>query len=128
MKIYIKTVIFSSVLLGLLDSCTFKKAEDLSIQPVTEFCDTISFAEDVFPIFSSICANPNCHVEGTFAPFALTTHEEISDISGILLPVLRHETTIKMPLDPLTFEVAPMIEEEKIAAIECWIRAGKPNN
>jgi len=114
------------VIILALVGCSTNKAEEF---PVPDLTDTISFSEDVFPIFSTICADPACHVDGGAGPFPLTTHEEISAETGIIIPSIRREGGIAaMPLDPITFELAPMLEEETIQLIERWISAGKPNN
>ena len=109
-----------------LVGCSTNKAEEF---PAPDLTDTISFSEDVFPIFSTICANPACHVDGGAGPFPLTTHAEISAETGIIIPSIRREGGVTpMPWIPGTSELAPMLEEETIVLIERWISAGRPNN
>ena len=110
----------------LIISCAVDKAEETP-KPLS-FCDTISFNNHVLPIFTSICANPACHVNDGGAPFPLTNYSEISDKTDLIIPAIEHTGSIKMPYNPSTFTPAEKLPQEKIEIIKCWIAAGKPNS
>ncbi len=110
----------------LMISCSVDKADD---NPTPQsFCDTISFNNHILPIFTSICANPACHVIGGAGPFALTNYSEISAMTDQIIPAIQHTGSIKMPYDPSTFTPAEKLPQVKIETIKCWVAAGKPNN
>lgn len=108
-----------------------EKGDSIIVKDSTKvsFCDTITFAKHVLPIFTSICANPSCHVTGGGGPFPLTKYTEIFDKTDLIIPAIEHTPgSRKMPYDPATFSPADKLPQDKIEAIKCWVAAGKPNN
>jgi len=119
----LKFIIF--LLMQSLISCTYNNYEDLIIN---SDCDlsSLSFTNDIQPIFNLHCNNNMCH-GGPFpqARVSLTSHARILEVvaDGRLIGTINHNPG---------FNPMP-IESEKlagcdIAKIQEWINQGSPDN
>lgn len=87
------------------------------------FCDTISFSEDVQPIFTKNCAISGCHTAADAPRLNYTTHSIISQNRQLILAAIKQEGSFKMPLDPNTWTPFKLSDTD-IAIYECWIDNG----
>lgn len=86
----------------------------------TVVCDSVTFTNDIKPIFDTKCAN--CHVTGTpsGAPWDFTTYQGIKDNTT---EINNRALVIKdMP------QGGPPLSQTEIDLIKCWLDAGAPNN
>jgi hypothetical protein len=88
----------------------------------TNMCDSVTFTNDIKPIFDGKCVS--CHVTGTGsgAPWDFTTYAGIKprvDDGTIRSRVLiLHD----MP------QGGPVLPQSELDLITCWLDAGAPNN
>jgi hypothetical protein len=112
-----------------INSCTKEKA----IAPPDFVCeDSLTFVDDILPIFQTNCAVGSCHVSGSiFAPFDATDYDTLDFFinSGALLKAIKHTGALNMPrvdpADPINTG-SIKLADTTIAKIECWINSGFP--
>ena len=116
------TFVIVFTLLSVLLSC---KTDNLSECP-----NLPSFQAQVLPIILNNCATSSCHSFGGFAPFLLTTHQEIDSavINRNFLMAIKHQTPYPMPRINPFLPDATKLSDSLIQIIECWINQGRPNN
>ena len=123
--ILLVTSIFTLLSALVLNAC--KKDVTAVPKPTVFVCDTttISFINDVKPIFEQNCSTPGCHNSGTNqSGVTLETYSQISGSISYTIDLIKHTTGfIPMPPSP-----AEKLHDTIIAKIECWIEAGTPNN
>lgn len=115
----------------LIYSCKKDKSEEL----ITEvgdtsgqsYCDTVtvSFSNQVKPIFIQNCATSGCHDASIAGTYQFETYIQISNTSHIepALKAMKHNTNSSpMP------KFQPKLNDSLIGQIECWISQGKQNN
>ncbi len=112
-----------------INSCVKEKA----IVPPAFVCnDTLTFVNDILPIFQTNCAIGGCHVSGSlYAPFDATDYDTLDFFinSGALLNAIKHTGAIKMPRDnpsDPTIPASTKLPDSTINKIECWINNGFP--
>jgi hypothetical protein len=127
-----RTLLFCVLLvtaIAAINSCAKEKA----IAPPEFVCeDSLTFVDDILPIFQTNCAVGSCHVSGSlFAPFDATDYDTLDFFinSGALLTAIKHTGAIKMPRqdpgDPLN-PGSTKLPDSTVAKIECWINQGYP--
>jgi len=125
-----KSLLFSLLIIGAL--AAFSACTKDQSQPPSPFslanCDTLSFANDIQPIFQSNCTFSNCHGNGsasagnnweTHASITTTSSSSVED----LLKAIKHEPGYT----PMPF-MGNQLPDSTIKKIECWILSGAPNN
>lgn len=121
--------IFLSISFCSIYSCGKEKA----LEPPEFSCkDTLTFVNDILPIFQTNCAIGQCHVSGSiYAPFEATNYDTLDFFinSGALLNAIKHTGTIQMPrsnpADP-TITTSVKLSDSTINKIACWINQGYP--
>lgn len=115
-KVHWLVVIGISVLVG-VSSC--KKR-------VLPSCDGAipAFDEDIEPILSASCAVSGCHVAG-FAAGDLSTYDEakaVAETGGITRMIIDNDF---MPPQPGSI---PLLSNDEVGLISCWMNNGMPEN
>jgi hypothetical protein len=110
----------SGVLTGyiLLSYGCYNDKEELLYGPA---CDgvTPSFVANVNPIIQSSCAIPDCHAAGsTNGPGALTSYSQIKNAAIAIQSAVVSRYMPKVG----------SLSRDQIKAINCWVKAGAPNN
>lgn len=106
----------------------FEQEDNADSSSTVKQCDTLfsSFSQDVKPIFAQQCATSNCHSSSTQAfGIVLEDHSQIKSETkkGKALCTIRHESgCTNMPYQ------GSKISQKKIDAIDCWVKAGYPDN
>lgn len=126
-SIFILFCVFSGILF--FQSCAKEKAT----QPPEIVCaDSLTFVNDILPIFQTNCAVGQCHVSGSiYAPFDATNYDTLDFFinNGAMLNAIKHTGPIKMPRsnpsDPL-ITTSNQLPDSLITKIECWIEQGYP--
>jgi hypothetical protein len=114
---------FSSLFFLFYFSCTKEKGKPSSTSGVTQsFCDSLNvkFSTDINPLIQSNCALPGCHNATAAGGVDFTPGYSSIDTSRIRARVLDGNPSFMPPGNPL-----PTIDRQKI---ECWLKAGAPNN
>lgn len=104
-------------------SCTKEKGKLPSAPGVTQsLCDSLNvkFSTDINPLIQSNCAIPGCHDASSAGGFDFTPGYSAMDTARIRARVLDGNPSFMPPGNPL-----PTSERQKI---ECWLKAGAPNN
>ncbi len=99
-------------------SCTKDKTQAVIVDPTCS--DTVSFSQDIQPIFNDNCLS--CHDVGNSTGYTFTTHSEISDKASQALGAMRAEGFELMP------QGGPALNDSLISLFQCWIQNGKQNN
>lgn len=120
------TIILAAAGLFTIASCT----KDIGPNPElvvkrnssTVVCDSVTFTNDIQPIFNTKCVN--CHFTGTTsgAPWDFTTYQGIKDRADAGTINNRALVLKDMP------QGGPPLSQSEIDLIKCWIDAGAPNN
>ena len=96
-------------------STSCKEEEDLECQSTT----TISFSEDVAPIFMTSCNTSGCHRDG-FSAGDFTNFDGIeSKVSG---------GTLKSRLVDRSMPTNKVLSDSDLQKLLCWINQGAENN
>jgi len=116
MKLYL---IFASILSLSFASCTKDIGPNPDLVPKTSFCDTITFAKHILPIFNSECVT--CHSAGGQNP-------ELSNYNLIKTQVDGGRIKARMIDGPSFMPASGRLPDNQINLIKCWLDAGAPNN
>ena len=119
----LKNIIFFSIFISIISSCTYKNKVDVLQQ---NLCDTTEtkYASTIAPILSANCNS--CH--GGSSPSAninLETYDEVKKYvnNGTLIGSIKHKSGYSnMP------QGASKLDDCKILKIETWIGRGAQNN
>ena len=129
MKELILFFILIGICFGGIFSCTKEKALEL---PELSCNDSLTFVNDISPIFQTNCTIGQSHVSGSiYAPFEATNYDSLDFYinSGALLNAIKHTGTIQMPrsnpADP-TIITSVKLPDSTINKIACWINQGYP--
>ena len=97
----------------------------ISSAPVQTFCDSLNvkWSTDIQPIINTNCVNPGCHAAGGGSTGVDLSSYSFIDTARIRARVLDGNPTY-MPRPPITSPL-PLLDRQKI---ECWLKAGAPNN
>lgn len=110
------------VAFGFILSCSKDKVTQVAIS--AECADTISFSNEVLPLFNQNCSTSGCHDAGSAASgFVFTNHGNISATADQALGAMRHDAGFT----PMPFGGAKLADS-LIQKVECWIAQGKMNN
>lgn len=99
-------------------SCTKDKAPNIVFDP--NCSDTVSFSQDILPLFQDNCVA--CHDEGNSTGYTFTSYSNISAKSSEAIGAMRGEGFQLMPQD------GPALPDSLIRMFNCWIQNGEPNN
>jgi len=130
MRITLLLFAFFTLLFSFMNSCGKEKA--IAVRPAGPCDDSLTFVEDILPIFETKCAIGQCHIAGSlYAPFDATNYDTVTFFvnSGQLLTALKHTGVIKMPRDnpsDPTQTASTKLPDSTIQKIECWINQGYP--
>lgn len=126
-----KKIIVALSLVVVVSSCTKDKSDELITEVVDDtvqtYCDTVtvSFSNQVLPIFIQNCATSGCHDATVSGTYQFETHGQISNSFHIAaaLSTINHESGFSpMP------KFQSKLHDSLIQQIECWIDQGKLNN
>lgn len=103
-------------------SCSKDKVTQVPI--AADCADTISFSNEVLPLFNQNCSTSGCHDAGSAASgYVFTNHTNISATADQALGAMRHDGGFTpMPLG------GAKLADSLIQKVECWIAQGKMNN
>ncbi|MES2516125.1 MAG: hypothetical protein V4580_18365 [Bacteroidota bacterium] len=117
------TIFLTAAGLYTLAACTkdIGPNPDLVVKQTT-ICDSVSFINDIKPIFDAKCVS--CHVTGTSsgAPWDYTTYQGIKDRADD--GTIRNRAVILQDMP----QGGPPLPQNEIDLIKCWLDAGAPNN
>ena len=82
--------------------------------------DTVSFSQDIMPLFNDNCIS--CHDNGNSTGYTLTDHASISGSANQALGAMRQQGFQLMP------EGGPALPDSVINIFQCWIQNGKQDN
>lgn len=124
-------VIVGSIIFFIL-SCKKDKSneviEDVVVPGVLTYCDTVtvSFSNQVQPIFIQNCSTSGCHDAATAeSGYVFESHNQLSDHNnmGPALETIKHNPNfVPMPY------FQDKLDDSLVQQIECWIAQGKLNN
>ncbi len=117
------TFLVVALAIGIL-SCTKTVGPLKKDEPVpVEFCDSISYKEDIVPIITRSCIKSGCHDAATKAGGVEYTAmlKEKADAGRIKARVI-DGTGGFMPAD------VGKLPENELKIIQCWLDKGAPNN
>lgn len=115
----------------LIYSCKKDKSKELITEventSTQSYCDTVtvSFSNQVKPIFIQSCATSGCHDATVAGTYQFETYSQISNTAHIeaALKAMKHNpSSSPMP------KFQPKLNDSLIGQIECWISQGKQNN
>lgn len=94
----------------------------LPTAPSQSFCDSadVKWSADIQPIINTNCVNPGCHAAGGGSTGVDLSTYALIDTARIRARVLDGNPSYMPQAGPL-----PLLERQKI---ECWLKAGAPNN
>lgn len=98
--------------------CTKDKAPNIIFDPTCS--DTISFSQDILPMFQSYCVS--CHDDGNSTGYTLNNHSNISSNSSQAIGAMRADGYQLMP------QGGPAMPDSLIKMYSCWIQNGKKDN
>ncbi len=118
----LKLVFVGAALLMLSTSC---KKDKVQVTVNDALCtDTISFINDIKPIFDVNCSTSGCHDSGSSAAgYTLNNHQNIALFADQSLGAMRHDGGFT----PMPFG-GTKLADSLIQKFECWIGQGKLNN
>ena len=123
-----KKSILSSIafLLIVVSVSYFSCVKDVGPLPqVPTQCDSlnVTWTTDIQPIIQTNCVNPGCHASGGSGGVDMSQGYSQIDTARIRARVLDGNPSF-MPNPPVTSPL-PLSDRQKI---ECWLKAGAPNN
>jgi len=116
-----KQLVFFLILGASMASTTSCTKDRTPVENIDPNCsDTISFSQDIQPLFNDNCLS--CHDVGNSTGYTFTNHAEISDKANQALGAMRAEGFQLMP------QGGPALNDTLISLFQCWIQNGKQNN
>ncbi len=108
--------------LFLQPACTFDELPE-STGPTVEFCDSINATYDglVVSIIDTHCAIPDCHVSGGDGPGIYTSFASME-------PYLTDDLFKEQVITTREMPIGSTLSSEEFDIIQCWVRAGYPEN
>ena len=111
----------------LISSCRY----DYYVEPVIEITDTVSFANDILPIFNNSCSTSGCHNTGGIAPDLspvsaydnLFLYNLVDTASPEMSVLYIRMNSTSDPMPP-----AGKLQPIEIATVLAWIEQGGNNN
>ncbi len=122
---YIPIVFFG--LLIMVSSCKY----DYYVVPDIEITETVSFANDVQPIFNNNCTESGCHNTGGIAPDLTSINAYNNLFLYNLVDTANAElSVIYVRMNSATNPMPPsgMLQPIEIATVRAWIEQGGNNN
>jgi hypothetical protein len=99
-------------------SCAKDRTPNVVFDPTCS--DTISFSQDILPLFQENCIS--CHDEGNATPYTFTNYSNISNNALDAVNAMRGDGFQQMPQD------SPPLPDSLIKILNCWIQNQTPNN
>jgi len=110
-----------------ISSCT----KDYYVIPDITITDTVSFANDVLPIFSTNCALSGCHITGGIAPdlSPINAYDNLN-LYSLVDTANPEESTIYIRMNSTSSPMPPSgnLQPLEIATVLAWIEQGANNN